>query len=82
MLIALAVNTERFNKYDPCRWNWVQDRPNYLGMGLKDDIHNWMLEQKINYSVDRELNYATRDALFSIRFVKKSDAVLFKLTWG
>jgi hypothetical protein len=53
---------------------------------LDDELHEWMLQNKVKYSLgvcsgprNDYFKYATNTY---IKFKKKKDAMLFKLTWG
>ena len=53
----------------------------HYGM-LPNDIHCWLTENKISYSLHRKDLDDDYDREFFIRFQNKQDAMLFKLAWG
>ena len=62
----------------PSNKTYYEGSDNFSGIFffLNDEIHNWLLEDNIEYSIFYS------DDEQSIIFEKVEDVILFKLTWG
>jgi hypothetical protein len=65
--------------------NYLNKRPTIDGQILDSEIHEWLIENKIKYSLGSKMGpvdsyFQYRYNMF-IKFRSKKDAMLFKLTW-
>jgi hypothetical protein len=65
---------------------YTDDRPKVDDHSLSDEIHNWLIDNNIDYKLEyvsepKGKKYPHANNWFIV-FENKSQAMLFKLTWG
>ena len=56
----------------------IQNKPKCFGVGIKEEIHFWTIENNIKYSI--EYDYISTKKWY-LEFENIDDLLLFKLTW-